>query len=131
MPRLAAAIIVLEKSPRWEAELKRRFDPHELLVRPCRTVRDVKDLSSKAPGSVVVADLSIGPADVLRLLETLLQQRSGCHPIVIGAADASPLEWPARDLGAQVWDTDRVTGAELSEHCRRLLNRSPVRINPA
>ena len=121
MPLFAPAIIVFEKSPRWESELKRRFDQQQVLVRPCRSANDALALCRQAPGSVVVADFAAGPADVLRLLESLMGLRTAAYPVVVASIETAALEWPARDLGAVEFVTDRINGDLLAGLCRRIL----------
>ncbi|MBS0261239.1 MAG: hypothetical protein JSS02_04725 [Planctomycetes bacterium] len=120
-PLLAPALIVYEKSPRWESELKRRFGVHDILIRPCRSAADVLALCRQAPGSVIVADFDVGPADVLRLLESLVRRRARVYPVVIGSAETAELEWPARDLGAVAFLPNRLPGERLAQVCRRIL----------
>jgi ActR/RegA family two-component response regulator len=121
MPLFAPAVIVFEKAPRWESELKRRFDAQEVLVRPCRSAGDVLTLCRQAPGSIVVADFAAGTGDVLRLLEKLISHRTYARPLVIGSVDFAGLEWSARDLGAVAFVTDRINGGDLADFCRRIL----------
>ncbi|HEY3965915.1 MAG TPA: hypothetical protein VGM05_15255 [Planctomycetaceae bacterium] len=121
MPIFAPAIVLFEKAPRWESELKRRFDAQEVLVRPCRSAGDVLTLCWQAPGSVVVADFAAGTAEVLRMLESLICLRGTAYPVVIGSVETASLEWPARDLGAVDFVTDRINGDVLADICRRIL----------
>lgn len=122
MSLYAPAIVLFEKAPRWESELKRRFDAQEVLVRPCRSAGDALTLCRQAPGSVAVADFAAGTADVLRLLEALLCQQTRAYPVVIGSVETTSLEWPARDLGAVAFVTDRINGEYLAGICRRILS---------
>jgi ActR/RegA family two-component response regulator len=124
MPLHAHAIFVFEKSPRWEAELKRRLGSRHVLVRPCRSAKDLLDLCRQAPGSVAVVDFAAGIADGLRLVEALAALRLGTSPVVIGSRDTEELEWPARDLGAVAFVTDRIGGDALADICRRMLDRA-------
>ena len=122
MSSLAPAIIVFEKAPRWESELKRRFNAQQVLVRPCRSVPDVLALCRQAPGSVVVVELAAAAAEVLRLLESLSRLRLTAFPVVIGSVEMASLEWPARDLGAVDFVTDRIGGDALADTCRRIMD---------
>jgi DNA-binding NtrC family response regulator len=121
MSPLAPAMLVLERSPRWESELKRRLAGLRLLVRPCRSAADVVGLCRQIPGSVVVIDFSAGPADGLRLLESLHCLRKGVVPVVIAARALAELEWPARELGAVAFLADTTGGAALARLCRRFV----------
>ena len=119
MSALAPAIFVFEKSPRWESELKRRLANGMLRVRPSRSAADVLALCREAPGSVVVIDLTTGPAEALQLLKGLLQ--SQVRSIVIAPSESDELEWPARELGALDFVSDRIGGDALAEICRQAL----------
>ena len=121
MSPVAPAVFVFEKSPRWEAELKRRLGERSVRVRPCRSAADLLTFCRDAPGSVAVLDLEAGPAEVLQLLAALLALRSSVRPVVIGSAETAELEWPARELGAIDYVTDRIGGAALAQICRKAL----------
>lgn len=121
MPLLAPAIFVIEKSPRWEAELKRRLAGSQVLVRPCRSVRDVLALCRQAPGSVAVVDFASGIAEGLRLVEALAGLRRSISSIVIVSRENAELEWPVRELGTVDFVTDRIGGDALADICRRML----------
>jgi ActR/RegA family two-component response regulator len=121
MSPLAPAVLVLEKTPRWESELKRRIAGPDLLVRPCRSAADVLNLCQQVPGSVVVIDFTAGAADGLRLLERLDRQRRHALRIVVATTAQLDLEWPARELGAAAFVTDTIGGAALARLCLRLL----------
>lgn len=125
MSPLAPAVLVFEKAPRWEAELKRRLSGRELLVRPCRSASDVVALCRKMPGSVVVNDFAAGAADGLRLLEALLLQRLRAFVVVVASRELSDLEWPARELGAVHFVSDMIGGDVLARNCRRMLALDP------
>jgi DNA-binding NarL/FixJ family response regulator len=121
MSPLAPAIFVFEKSPRWDAELKRRLANHQVLVRPCRSAQDLLALCRQAPGSVAVIDFAAGIAEGLRLVESLAGLALAIAPVVIGSRETEDLEWPARELGAAGFVTDRIGGDALADICRRLL----------
>jgi ActR/RegA family two-component response regulator len=122
MSPLAPAIFVFEKAPRWEAELKRRLADRQVLVRPCRSAIDVLALCRQAPGSVAVVDFAAGIADGLRLVEALAGLRMGISPVVICSRETDELDWPARELGAAEFVTDRIGGDALAAICRRMLD---------
>jgi len=121
MSAFAPAVIVFEKTPRWEAELKRRLADGTLRVRPCRSSAHALELCRQAPGSALVVDLAAGSAEVLQLLEALLRERLPVRPIIMGSAETAELEWPARELGATAYVTDRIGGDALAEICRQAL----------
>jgi ActR/RegA family two-component response regulator len=118
---LAPAVLVFEKAPRWEAELKRRLSGRDLLVRPCRSAGDVVALCRVMPGSVVVNDFAAGAAEGLRLLEALLRQRLRAFVVVVASSELGELEWPARELGAAQFVSDTIGGEALAQNCRRML----------
>src|SRR6516162_5682231 len=121
MSAFAPAVVLFEKSPRWEAELKRRLAGETLRIRPCRSSADALVLCRQAPGSAVVVDLAAGPAEALQLLEALLNLRLPVRPIVIGSAETAELEWLARELGATAFVSDRIGGDALAAICRQAL----------
>jgi DNA-binding NtrC family response regulator len=121
MSPLAPAVLVFEKSPRWESELKRRISSPQLLVRPCRSAADVLNLCRQIPGSVVVIDFAAGAAEGLRLLEALDGRRLRALPVVVASRALQDLEWSARELGAAGFVPDTIGGAALAALCVRLL----------
>ena len=123
MSPLAPAVLVLEKAPRWESELKRRVASPQLLVRPCRSTADVLSLCCQMPGSVVVIDFAAGAAEGLRLLEALDARRLRAVPVVVASRELDELQWPARELGAAGFVADTIGGAALSALCLRMLAR--------
>jgi len=121
MSSLAPAVVVFEKSPRWESELKRRLAGPRLLVRPCRSAADVLALCRQISGSVVVVDFAAGAAEGLRLLESLSRRKLPASAVVIASGDNDELEWLARELGAAAFVSELIGGDLLAEICRRLL----------
>jgi DNA-binding response OmpR family regulator len=121
MSPLARAVIVFEKSPRFEAELKRRMSSPQLFVRPCRSGADVVSLSRRAPGSVVVIDLASVAADGWRLLDELAERPFQVSPVAVASRDMEGLEWAAREMGAVAFVTELQGGAALADVCQRLL----------
>src|SRR5690348_5331061 len=102
MTRLAPMVIVYERRPRWESELKREIAGEGGYVRPCRSAGDLLTLCRSAPGSVAVIDLSVGPPVILRWLEQICRERLDVFPLVIEAGEPGDFEWPLRELGAQM-----------------------------
>jgi DNA-binding NtrC family response regulator len=124
---LAPAVIVFEKSPKWESELKRRMGGRQLLVRPCRSGADVVNLCRQTPGSVVVIDLSSVAAEGWRLLEGLAQSQFRVFPVAISGRDTAEMEWLARELGAVDFVFDTIGGGVLADICRRVLSGPDIR----
>jgi len=114
-------VIVFEKFPRWESELKRRIGGRQLLVRPCRSDLDVVNLCRQTPGSVVVIDLSSVADEGWRLLEGLAQSQFRVLPVVVGGRDTAEMEWLAREMGAVDFVSDSIGGGALADFCRRAL----------
>jgi DNA-binding NtrC family response regulator len=104
--------------------LKRRLADRQVLVRPCRSAQDLLALCRQAPGSVAVVDFAAGMAEGLRLVQALAGLSLEIAPVVIGSRETQELEWPARDLGAAGFVTDRIGGDALADICRRLLEPS-------
>jgi len=128
---LAPAVIVFEKSPRWEAELKRRLRSRQLLVRPCRSGADVVSLSRQAPGSVVVVDLASVAADGWRLFAALAERPISVMPVAVASRDLEDLEWAAREMGAVAFITELQGGAALADLCGRLVKCASTATLPA
>jgi ActR/RegA family two-component response regulator len=124
MPHLAPAILVFERRPRWEAELKRNVAADGLLVRPCRSAADLLELCKAMPGSALVIDLDVGDAVALRCLELALLQRLETSAIIVAPLDSCELEWPFRELGAMAVVAESIRGEELAELCRRIIVRT-------
>jgi hypothetical protein len=118
MSRLAPGIIVFEKRPCREPELKRQFAGRNLNVRPCRSAADVRLLMDRMPGSVLVLDLAAGPDECLRLVGHAAQVRQA---VVVGPPEFAELEWPLRELGAAAYVLPTIPGRRLAELCARLL----------
>jgi len=131
MSPLAPAVLVFEKTPRWESELKRRMSRAPFLVRPCRSAADVLHLSRQMPGSVVVIDFAAGAAEGLRLLEALDRRRLRALAVVVASTALQELEWPARELGAAGFVAETIGGAALAALCRRILTAASPALSPA
>jgi ActR/RegA family two-component response regulator len=122
MTRFAPAVFVLERRPRFEAELKRRLTSRRVLVRPCRSPADLAALAARMPGSVAVVDLAFGMAECLHLLGDLLGARTPIFPVVVGSRESAELEWPVRELGAAAFVCETIGSAELADLCGRMLS---------
>lgn len=121
MSSLAPAVIVFERRPCWESELKRRLPAREILVRPSRAAGDALTLAQAMRGSVLVVDLAVGLQPALQLLERLMTLRVLVSPIVVSPDSAAELEWPLRELGAVAFVNEAASGQEVADLCRRLL----------
>ena len=121
MTTLAPGVLIFEKRPRWEAELKRRLMPEGIRVRACRTVAAISLALAEMPDSVIVLELEAGPAICLQLLGKMMEAHWQAQPVVIGAPTTAELEWPARELGAVDFVFNTVRADELARLCRRLV----------
>jgi DNA-binding NtrC family response regulator len=127
MSKLAPAVIVLERRPCWESELKRRLSPEGILVRPCRALSDLLHMVRQMPGSAAVIDLGTEPSSGLSMLQNLVATRLPVSPVVIAAESDRDIEWAARELGAVGFFSESVSGDELAGICRRLLSPDAAR----
>lgn len=121
MTLLAPGILVYEKRPRWEAELKRSLVGRGWQIRGCRTTGSALSLLTTMPHGVLVTDLAAGPAECLHLLEQVLRRRLPAAAIVISPAIDADLEWPARELGALDFLRETEASRALAPLCQRQL----------
>ena len=112
-------IVVFEKEPRWAPELKRQFLGDDVVVRACRSVRDIESKSRTVEETVIVLDLEAEPANCLQFLGQSLGDPAQPPVIVIGSSRVLELEWPVRELGAVEFFADSVLGEDLAKLCRR------------
>lgn len=117
----APGVIILEKQPLWEAELKRAFAGDLVQVRACRLPGQVPGVLSNMPGSVLVLDLESGPAECLRLIAKGMEVTPPIQIVVLATTELADLELPARELGAVEFLHAPLGGIRLAELCRRLL----------
>lgn len=119
MSAIAPGIIVLERRPRWEAELKRNVSDPQVRIRGCRTAVDALELLSSMIGSVLVIDLEAGPGEALRLTETADRRALTAGILIIASAAEAELEWPFRELGAKDFLFESLRGNNLARLCLR------------
>lgn len=113
-------MIVLEQRPRWESALKRNVSDARIRIRGCRKLRDALELLEEMRGSTLIVDLSTGAGEALRLTESASRRALAGSIVVIGTTADSELEWPFRELGANVFLTDTLRGQALAAICLRL-----------
>jgi DNA-binding NtrC family response regulator len=94
------AVLVLEESPFWSAELSRQFIDQPVSIRMRTRVQDVVPLLATKTVSLLVVGLEIDLPSVLRLLAELRQQAQLVRTIVLLPAENLELEWTIRELGA-------------------------------
>ena len=112
-------VIVVELRPRWTPELRRQFAGKNVRVRQCVRFVDLKQVNVTDDFCVLVLDFDAAPADCLRFLSHEVCGPRRLRTIVIGSADAAPLEWTIRDLGALDFLAGPPRGDELARLCRR------------
>jgi len=126
MSHLAPGVVLFEKRPRWESELKRGLAEDRVLIRPCRSPTDLTALCRAMGGSVAVIDFEMSPAIVLEWLQDTHSRGLAVSPVIILPRDAGALEWPLRELGVLGVLITPVRTSELIQLCRSLLDaRSP------
>lgn len=121
MLHVAPGILVYEKRPRWEPELKRQLAGSRVRVRGVRAEGAVVLLLRSMPGSVLVLDLDAGAADGLRLLAVVAELGVPAVSLVIASPATAGLEWPARELGALDFHPAAITGESLARQCLRAM----------
>lgn len=116
----APAVIVLERTPRWESELRRRFPfaGNRLLI--CREPAAV--LPSLHPRSAGLCLLTLTaedeehfPAAVLHLISRLRNDFPHIELVVVWRGEEHSLEWALREQGVQYFLKDTESTAETLE----------------
>ncbi|MGQ0636317.1 MAG: hypothetical protein ACT4QC_17020 [Planctomycetaceae bacterium] len=132
MAKLAPAVIVLERRPVWEGELKQRLSPERILVRPCRAAPDMLELAREMPGSVVIIDMTPDVPRGLKMLLDLSSTKVPAYPIAIVGSDDFQVELAARELGAIGVFSESAAGDAVAALCRRcLLTARPTAGGPS
>lgn len=116
------AIVVFEKQPYWGPELQRQFQHSDVLVRECRSIRDLLAGAGALDKTLFVIDLE---ADLEQTLEWFGTGLAICHvsiPIIaLGSKAHGELEWVLREAGVSAFLPEFVTGEHLARLCRRML----------
>ena len=121
--RDVSTIIVLERSTRFRGEIETEWSrtagtDRVGVVESAASLADVFELVNENQNGMVVADLDMGQAEVLRLLEGW----DRTWPIVvIGPPETAELEWPLRELGATAVLFEPVNPSRLMTICQRVL----------
>jgi hypothetical protein len=115
-------VVVLERQPYWQPELERQFLQQELIVRGCRSVEDLDDLTRTAGATIVVVDLEVDPPSVLRWLARQLMAGPDTPTLVVLSENLKLLHWHVRELGAVAVVSEFHTGACLARLCRKTLD---------
>tara|TARA_B100000470_G_scaffold202192_1_gene174868 strand:- start:1210 stop:1611 length:402 start_codon:yes stop_codon:yes gene_type:complete len=120
-----STIIVLERSTRFRGELEVEWSRTSGsgrvgAIESAASVADVFELSNANRNGMLVADLEMGQAEVLRLLE---RWDRNWPIVVIGPPETAGLEWPLRELGATAVLFEPVNPSRLMATCRRVLKQ--------
>lgn len=118
-PDVPRIVVVYERQPYWEPELRRQFEDDEVVVLACRTVSDLEQTTVQNGDCVVAADLADRPVDVLRWLSRRLINGRSLPVIVITSPGTASLLWHASEMGATAVVSDDCGGQYLARLCRR------------
>jgi hypothetical protein len=127
-------ILVLEQQPRWYPELRRQLADLSVRIQSQSKTAAVRAELAVHPrdGSrlVLLVDLNVGAAGVLALAAAV-RQRADVRLIVVGHAEAQPLEPVLRELGTDSFFLLPATGEQIAFECARLagLGISPAAVN--
>lgn len=118
----SAVIAVFESRPYWGPELQRQFIQMPVVIRECRTTKDLLPSISGFPSALLVIDLDAGLEDCLAWLGSDLMISADSYPIVACGTDATAeLEWLLRDAGVTAFLPDVIPGDDFARLCRRQL----------
>ena len=120
-PSTQTAILVCEQEPYWTPELQRQFQSSGLVVRSCRTWKDMIELSQLYSRVVQVVHWGERVAECLAGLGERIHQTNACPLILIATDRFTDWEWLLRDAGVQAFFSDQLTGKDLARCCRRWL----------
>ena len=117
--RFAAGVLVVERQQRrWEAALKRQLaETH--LVRPCKTLADVREQLALRPGSVVVLDVT--NAEQGPILAHCVATRQAGAILGIAGSIATEDECALREAGVTSLYLEPASEELIAEQCRRFL----------
>ena len=115
-------VVVLERQPYWQPELERQFLHQELVVKSCRSVDDLDDLTRTETPTVAVVDLDVDPPGTLRWLARRLTAGPDVSTIVVVTEERHSLHWHIRELGAVAVVSEYLEGNRLARLCRKSLD---------
>lgn len=121
LKRTMRPIILLESSPHWEPELRRRIPDIDEELTICRTVNEARQALTREPDHIFICCLAPIAGDLLLLLgETIECHRTG-GVVVFRRSDEAEIEWNLREIGVAAVLLDRYeSGVELERYCRIL-----------
>jgi hypothetical protein len=112
-------IVVFERQPFWEPELRRQFADGGATVRGCRTVADLDHLTSGNPRLIAVVNLEDAAADLLRWLSRGLTTGRQVPTIAVAGPKSMPFQWHAREAGVVAVLSREIGGHQLARLCRK------------
>lgn len=124
MHRSQETIVVCERQPFWEPEMRRQFPQGSVIVRACRTLRDLESMVAGLPAdavrsTVVILSLADAPSASIRWLSR--QQAAGDFVPTLVVVDESLrfLEWHVREAGAVSVVSEFIGGHRLAGLVRK------------
>lgn len=123
------SVVVFEREPYWEPELRRQFASGDVRVRACRSIRDL-DLAVLHEGhSVAVVNLGDNTADLLRWMSRQLVDGRAIPIIVVGGLEQQSLEWYVKEAGAVAYVSEFFGGTAMARLCRKQWSSEGLRSN--
>lgn len=113
------ALLVLEETPFWSAELQRQLGAEPISIRLRCRVEDAWELLKTGQVAMLVVGTDIDLPAVLRLLTKLSATRSALRITILLTPERGDLEWTLRELGAVDILTTPFASRELVDTVRR------------
>jgi DNA-binding response OmpR family regulator len=120
LPSLPPVVLVLESTPRWSPELRRRFLAEGVTVRERSHPRDALELCGSGTVGLLVVNLDSREETLLHPLKLVGQARQ-VPCLVLSSPEKHALEWTVRELGIEEFLIEPVPGAMLADRIRRRL----------
>lgn len=114
------SLLVFERRPRFAPLLQRLFQGTEFAVRAWTAAEDLQQAVQTGSG-VVMLVTEAAEEPCLNLLGRFATMATPPRTIVVASAHAATLEWPARELGATAFVSNRIPTGELVDLCKRLM----------
>lgn len=114
-------IILLEQTPYWEAELRRRFPGigEELIA--CRNLQEVQKGFKNHPGSILISGGVELTGELVLLAGELLERGVAAGIVVIRRSHDQEVEWVLREMGVRaVLENTYQSAAEIERICQLL-----------
>jgi len=123
------AVLILEKTPFWSAELNRQFLDEPVSIRVRNQVQDVFSLLASNTVKILIIGVEIELDSVLRLLTDLSQSFPEVQTLVLLSTENLELEWSLREVGVSEIIPAPVSGDQLKQILRRRLKDHLSRTN--